>query len=530
MGDAASDRVPLEHALTSREELLIDVHCARGDWAAALTRLGVEVTVDPDVVVGFARDESNLPGAAAALARPATVRECAAVLRACSRAGVPVTVSGGRTNLTGSATPEAGLVLSMVRMLTPPSFVDEADRTVTAPVGMLLENLRNEVLRQTDRRLEYPVNPTSRGECTVGGTIACNASGFVPGERGATRQWVESVELLLPTGELIRATRGEYVSRDGVFVLEDGARSIEVPVPRYERPRIKNAGGPYSAPDGRMDLVDWIVGSEGIFGLVTSCTLRLAPAPRTTLDLFVPLAGEEEAVTLLDFLRQELGGDLGSLGALEYFGAGCRGLMDHEEALFQGGSRVALYIQCPLEDEEPEDAAAVWLDRIARSGCGATEDSILLLDNPRDRTLYFEARHSLPARTLEVVQRRGTFMVMTDAAVPSQAFREYLRFAHSLLAEAGMEYNVFGHMGDCHLHFTLLPEAGSVELAVRLYERIVDRAAALGGVYSGEHGTGKRKRGDFLRCYGPSGAKEVLRCKRAVDPGLFLNRGDVVAV
>jgi FAD/FMN-containing dehydrogenase len=85
-------------------------------------------------------------------------------------------------------------------------------------------------------------------------------------------------------------------------------------------------------------------------------------------------------------------------------------------------------------------------------------------------------------------------------------------------------------MGDCHLHFTLLPEAGTMELAVDLYDRIVDRAASLGGVYSGEHGTGKRKRKDFIRCYGREGAEQVLRCKRAIDPGPILNRGDVVEV
>jgi FAD/FMN-containing dehydrogenase len=184
------DRVPLEHPLSPDEERLIDEWCARGEWPSVLARLGVEVSFDSDVVVGFARDQSNLPASATALARPANARECAAVLRACSRAGVPVTVSGGRTNLTGSATAQGGLVLSTVRMTAAAIVVDEAARLVTAPAGLILEDLRNDVLRRTRGTMEYPVNPTSRGECTVGGTIACNASGFVPGPRGGTREWV----------------------------------------------------------------------------------------------------------------------------------------------------------------------------------------------------------------------------------------------------------------------------------------------------------------------------------------------------
>jgi len=60
-----------------------------------------------------------------------------------------------------------------------------------------------------------------------------------------------------------------------------------------------------------------------------------------------------------------------------------------------------------------------------------------------------------------------------------------------------------------------------------LYDTIVNESARLGGVYSGEHGTGKRKRKDFLACYGPGAAREVMNCKMAVDPEQLLNRGNV---
>ena len=43
-------------------------------------------------------------------------------------------------------------------------------------------------------------------------------------------------------------------------------------------------------------------------------------------------------------------------------------------------------------------------------------------------------------------------------------------------------------------------------------------------------GTGKRKRGDFLACYGPDAIDQVRRCKEALDPALLLNRGNVFVV
>ena len=68
-------------------------------------RFGVDLVLDPDIVAGFERDSSNLPGRAAGLCRPRQARECAVIARACFAAGVPYTLSAGRSNLTGSATP-----------------------------------------------------------------------------------------------------------------------------------------------------------------------------------------------------------------------------------------------------------------------------------------------------------------------------------------------------------------------------------------------------------------------------------------
>jgi D-lactate dehydrogenase (cytochrome) len=177
-----------------------------------------------------------------------------------------------------------------------------------------------------------------------------------------------------------------------------------------------------------------------------------------------------------------------------------------------------------------EDAAEEWLGVLLEADCSVDEDAILLLDNDRDREVFMEARHSMPANALEVVQRRGTYTIMTDTVVPPERFAEFLEYTHKIITAAGMDYLSFGHLGDCHLHFTILPEKDELRRATELYDMIVARSAELGGVYSGEHGTGKRKRGDFLKCYGASAADEIRRSKAAVDPEFLLNRGNVVDV
>ena len=490
--------------------------------------LNVELATDPDIVSGFASDESHLPGSAVGVCRPRTKRDVVAVMRTCFLCGVRVTVCSGRSNLTGSATPDGGIMLSMAAMAEPEFKVDEVAKTVTAPVGMILEDLRKAVLSETASRLCYPVDPTSRAEASVGGTIACNASGFTPGDPGATRDWVERIEVVLPCGCLVAASRGEVVSRDGKFVLRCGEKALEIPVPRFPRPALKNAGGPFSSVNGEMDFVDFIVGSEGIFGTVVAATLRLADKPEVYLDFFFSLPAESEAVKFRLNLEEALGGTLSGLTACEYFGMNCRQYMKHESRFFSGVNPVAVYLQIPATAETADALAEAWFERLCSLDVDINPDAILLLDNDRDRALFMEARHSMPANSLEVVTHRGTYTLMTDTVVPKEHFAEFLKFAHALLNENKLDYLAFGHLGDCHLHFSMMPEKSQLENATRVYERIVAKSAELGGVYSGEHGTGKRKRTDFLACNGPRGVDEIRATKASLDPEFLLNRGNVV--
>lgn len=487
-----------------------------------------ELVMDQDIVAGFVRDSSNLPGQADALSRPQSERELAAIFRLCFACGIPFTVCGGRSALTGSATSESGVVISMAKMLAPPVTVDAAHKTVRASVGVILEDMRLAVSEQSKKQLYFPVDPTSRADACVGGAIACNASGFTPGEVGAVRHWVAALDFILPNGMKIHARRGEYISANGCFSIESPDGKCELPVPRYRRPKIKNASGPYSAPDGMLDFVDLIIGSEGIFGAVTSCEMRLAPSPAGFLDLFFSLPAEENAVAFLEYLRNNLPGGLGQLTALEYFGVNCRKYMAHENLFFHGTNQVGIYIQEPLTDQAMDDAAVAWLERLMAANCGIDENAIMLLDNDHHRKTFMEARHSMPANALEVVQHHGTYTIMTDAIVPPENFREFLQFTHNAIRSAGLDYLAFGHLGDCHLHFTILPEKDKLAGATEVYDRIIAESARLGGVYSGEHGTGKRKRCDFLRCYGPEAVEQLRRSKAALDPEFLLNRGNVI--
>ena len=78
------------------------------------------------------------------------------------------------------------------------------------------------------------------------------------------------------------------------------------------------------------------------------------------------------------------------------------------------------------------------------------------------------------------------------------------------------------------MHFHLIPTKDQQHKALEAYHQIIEKSADLDGVYSAEHGTGKRKRPDFLKCYGEEAAEQVRSAKAALDPDFLLNRGNVV--
>ena len=76
----------------------------------------------------------------------------------------------------------------------------------------------------------------------------------------------------------------------------------------------------------------------------------------------------------------------------------------------------------------------------------------------------------------------------------------------------------------------MIPTQSQQQKALEIYKYIITKSAELGGVYSAEHGTGKRKHNDFIECFGNKGVQQVKKAKVAVDPYLLLNRGNVFAV
>ncbi len=490
--------------------------------------LDINSTIDKDIIHPFTRDWSNMEGAGDLLVRPKSTIECAVILKICYSCGILLTISAGKTNLTGSATPNGGVILSTSKLIEPDIEIDKINKQASAPVGIQLEDFRRRVLELSNQNLYYPADPTSRHDALIGGTISTNASGFVPGEKGATRYWVKGIEFLLPNGDMINIKRGQYISDDGFFTLQYGDKNIDLPIPVYDRPKIKNASGLYSDKNGIIDLIDLIIGSEGILGMVTHCELGLALNPKDRLELFISLKNESDAIDFHDYLNNHFNQDLSSITAMEYFGYNSQKYMNNKEFLFSNDKDVGVYLQIPVYKSSIDDKTEQWIEIFTNFNPDIDLDNIIVLNDPNNWKKFFEARHSIPDNALTKTKKMGGISIITDTIVPKDNFRLYLRKVHNKIRQSKIEYLLFGHLGDCHLHFHLIPNKNQEEAALKIYDYLIDLSTELGGVYSAEHGTGKRKKNDFKKCYGAEAVEMIKILKEKIDPMRYLNRGNLI--
>ncbi len=220
-------------------DLLDDLRAAVGD---------ANVLTDPDLLVGYQRDEADLcdAGTPAVVVRPRSTTEVAAVVRIAAARGVPVVPQGARTGLTGGANAVDGaLVLSMTGM-DAILEIDPVNRIAVVQPGVVNSALAAAVARHG---LRYPPDPGSWESSTIGGNVSTNAGGMCCVKYGVTTEYVIGLEVVLASGEVLRT----------------GRRTA------------KGVAG--------YDLTRLFVGSEGTLGVITEVTVSLRPAAEESLTL-----------------------------------------------------------------------------------------------------------------------------------------------------------------------------------------------------------------------------------------------------
>jgi FAD/FMN-containing dehydrogenase len=428
-------------------------------------------------------DASGFQGEADRLIAPASEAELLDVIAA----GVPITPVGARTGLTGGCVPQSGWAVSLEKFRRLEIF---PGRAIVGP-GVSLSEVQAAAARTGQFYAPDPTETTA----SIGGTIATNASGSRSFRYGSTRRHVLRLRVALMTGRVLDIHRGDKIDFD---------------VPALPLPNTtKNTAGYALAPD--MDWIDLFVGSEGTLGFVTEAELQLLPAPADVLAGIVFLISDSAALEVVDAWRRIPG-----LRMIEYFDSNSLEFLRPHYAEIPARAGAALLI------EQENGDIDFWADH-------APEDSWFAASD-QDRERFRRFRHALPELVNDTMRRRGFLKLGSDYAVPIARNSEMLARYHAELRRHGLDYVIFGHIGDAHVHVNILPKSqAEFEAGQRLMLDFARHAVELGGTVSAEHGLGKRKTHLLALQYTPEQIEAMKAVKRRLDPQWLLNRGNLFA-
>ncbi len=428
-------------------------------------------------------DASGLKGKADKLFVPSSEAELLDILRNATSDSIPITVSGSRTGVTGGGIPQGGWLISLEKF----QHLKISPGAATAGAGVSLETLQSAASHAGQF---YAPDPTER-TASIGGNIATNASGSRSFRYGSTCKHVLGLRVALMDGSVIEVRRGD---------------KVDFPVPQIPLPNTtKNTAGYLLSPG--MDWVDLFVGSEGTLGIVMEAELQLLPKPGEVIAGVVFLPDDEAALAAVESWRT-----LEGLRMIEYFDRNSLDLMRQRDSEIPAHAGAALLI------EQENGDIDFWADH-------APEDSWFAASD-QDRERFRKFRHALPELVNDTVRRRGFMKVNSDYAVPLDRNREMLACYHAGLKAQSLDYVIFGHIGDAHVHINVLPSSqAEFESGQKLMLEFAHQAVAFGGTVSAEHGLGKRKTHLLDVQYTPEQIESMKAVKRRLDPNWLLNQG-----
>jgi len=428
------------------------------------------------------RDESPFP-----VTPPDAVVFCestddvAAVVKLAAEHGVPVIPYGVGASLEGHLLAVQGGVSIDLSRMTRVVRVNPEDLTVTVEAGVTREQVNREV---KDLGLFFPIDPGANA--SLGGMAATRASGTNAVRYGTMRENVLALTVVTASGEVIRT----------------GTRAK------------KSAAG--------YDLTRLMIGSEGTLGVMTEITLKLYPLPEAVSAAICHFPDIDSAVNATIQIIQ-MGVPI----------ARCELLDRNAVRAVNAQSKLGLR-EAPMLLMEFHGSAAGVKEQAETVQAIASDlggENFEWASTPEERTRLWTARHK--AYFAGMSMNPGCRTVTTDTCVPISRLAEIIEASVSEADASGLPYYIVGHVGDGNFHLAyLVKEGDAAERAVaeRLSLQMVQRAIALEGTCTGEHGIGLHKMA-FLVDEAGAGSVEMMRAiKRALDPKNILNPGKIFSI
>lgn len=436
-------------------------------------------SINPD----YAHDElGGIEKMPEVLVRVTETKQVSAIMKLAFERNIPVTVRGSGTGLVGSAVAVEGGILLETTKMNKILELDADNSTVRVQPGVLLMEL---AAFAEENDFLYPPDPGEKS-ATIGGNISTNAGGMRAVKYGVTRDYVRSLTVVMPDGEIL--TLGAAVA--------------------------KNSSG-YS-------LKDLVIGSEGTLCIICEAVLKLVPLPKVSVSLLVPFRDMKSAIEAVPkIIRSKV-----IPTAVEY--------MSRDTILFSEDylgkkfpdTKNDAYILLTFDgntDEQVENDMRIVADLCLEIDA---VDAYIVDTEERKKSVW-----SARGAFLEAIKASTTEMDECDVVVPVNKIDEFIKFTHTLAEKYNVRIPSFGHAGDGNLHIYICRDNLSLkdweETLKVCFDEMYTMAEKLGGLVSGEHGIGYAKKEFMKKQYGHTPVMLMQGIKKVFDPKNILNPGKI---
>jgi D-lactate dehydrogenase (cytochrome) len=416
-----------------------------------------------------------------AVVYPQNTGDVQTIVRICAANRAPIIPFGVGTSLEGHINAPLGGVSIDFRDMNKVLAVHEEDLDCVVEPGITRKAL-NEHLR--DQGLFFPIDPGA--DASLGGMAATRCSGTNAVRYGTMKDNVLALKVVMADGELMTTAR-----------------------------RAKKSSAGY-------DLTRLMVGSEGTLGVITELTLKLSGIPEAIASGVCPFPSVDAAckATILTIQSGIPVARIELLDALQIRAVNAYSKLSLPEV-------PTLFVEFHGSDAGVAEQSQRFGEIVADLGGGPFDWAT----KPEDRSRLWQARHDgyWAARHL----RPGAQAFATDVCVPISRLAECVTASQRAAAELHLIAPILGHVGDGNFHLSLLvdmADAGEVERAGILMERVVELALSMDGTCTGEHGVGQGKMKYLKAEHGAPALAAMAAIKRALDPQNIMNPGKIVAL
>ena len=414
---------------------------------------------------------------------PGSTEEISQIMKFANREMFYVTPRGAGTNICGGSLAKKGGIIMAFHRLSKILEIDTDNRCAVVQPGVVNADLQKAVAAHG---LMYPPDPASMFVSTIGGNVALNAGGPRGVKYGVTRDYLLGLEVVLPSGDVIRT----------------GGKAI------------KNVSG--------YDLTRLMCGSEGTLGIITEITVRLVPMPPAKATLQAIFADLDDATRTVSAI---IGSgivpttlELIDRVVLEVIG-------NYGGAKFRQDAEALLLIEVDGEGALVEAQGKRIEDFCKKRGAVEVERA----ETSEEAEKLWQARRS----AFGAVASLRPNCIVEDATVPVKGLPEIIRKIVGLAAKYQLQIGVLAHAGDGNLHPVVMTDLRDREEMARVdkaIEEMYEAAMAMGGTLSGEHGIGIAKN-RFLDMEFNRSAIEIMRgIKKVFDPNGILNPGSFLSI